>query len=163
VKSVATRYEAKGIEAEFEPASRRRVLRNKLGIVRVQDMQEAESEALLAVEDWAVQHFAVTHRFTTKDLRDLHRQWLGDIYSCAGQYRTVNLGKGNFSFAAAAQVPRLMAGFERKELTHHTPCEGMGQNQLISALARTHGEFVLIHPSTPFGRETAAADGCWPY
>lgn len=39
------RYGAQGSEAEFEPGSRGRVLRNLLGITRVRDMNEAESQA----------------------------------------------------------------------------------------------------------------------
>ena len=37
------KYEAHGVQAEFEPASRNRVLRNLLGIVRVRNMEQAES------------------------------------------------------------------------------------------------------------------------
>lgn len=141
-----TRYEAHGIEAEFEPGSRGRVLRNKLGIRRSRDMEQAESEALLAVQEWAVAHFDAGHRFTAMDVAKLHRQWLGGIYAWAGEYRQVNLAKGDFMFAAAAQVPRLMAEYERKELAVHTPCEGMDKARLVQALAITHAELVLIHP-----------------
>ena len=43
---MATRYETKGVQAEFEPGSRGRVLRNLLGIIRARDMALAESQAL---------------------------------------------------------------------------------------------------------------------
>lgn len=49
-------------------------------------------------------------------------------------------------FAAAAQVPRLMREFDGTELARRTPCTGMGLDRLTTALARTHGELVLIHP-----------------
>ncbi|MEI7870204.1 MAG: Fic family protein [Candidatus Methylumidiphilus sp.] len=141
-----SRYDARGIETEFEPGSRGRVLRNQLGVQRSRDMDQAESEALLTVQDWAVAHFDAGHRFTAEDIATLHRQWLGGIYPWAGEYRQVNLAKGDFMFAAATQVPRLMAEFERKELTLHTPCEGMDEKRLVLALATTHAELVLIHP-----------------
>lgn len=140
------RNEATGIEAEFEPGSQGRVLRNRLGIRRVGDMQQAESDALLAVTRWAVGHFDIAHRFTAADLCDLHRRWLGGIYEWAGLYRGVNMAKGGFMFAAAPQVPRLMAEFERKELAAETPCADMDTARLASALARTHAELVIIHP-----------------
>ncbi|MEP6939140.1 MAG: hypothetical protein ABI846_05205 [Rudaea sp.] len=38
---------AQKAEAEFEPGSRHRVLRNRLGIRSVREIQEAESDALL--------------------------------------------------------------------------------------------------------------------
>lgn len=63
-----SRYDAHGIETEFEPGSRGRVLRNKLGIQRSRDMEQAESEALLAVQDWAIAHFDAGHRFTAEDI-----------------------------------------------------------------------------------------------
>jgi cell filamentation protein len=44
------RYRAEGIENEFAPGSRGRVLRNRCRIVRVREMQLAESVALLEVQ-----------------------------------------------------------------------------------------------------------------
>lgn len=68
------RYDATGLQAEFEPGSRGRVLRNRLGIRRVGDMQQAESDALVTVTRWAVGYFDIAHRFTAEDLCELHRQ-----------------------------------------------------------------------------------------
>jgi cell filamentation protein len=52
---VASRkYDAAGPETEFEPGSRGRVLRNMLGIMRVRDMEEAESQALELAQETAV-------------------------------------------------------------------------------------------------------------
>lgn len=140
------RYRAEGTQAEFEPGSRERVLRNRLGITRVRDMQRAESDALLAVQEWAIGHFDADHRFTADDVVLLHRQWLGGLYAWAGEYRQVNVSKGGFMFAAAAQVPRLMEIFGAAELADHTPCAGQSEASLVAALARTHAELVLIHP-----------------
>lgn len=143
---MSTRYDAGGGETEFEPGSRGRVLRNRLGIRRVGDMQQAESESLLVVQNWAVARFDSGHRFTAADIRELHRQWLGGIYGWAGAYRGINIAKGGFMFAAAAQIPRLMADFERGELSMWTPCAGMDEARLLTALTRTHAELVIIHP-----------------
>lgn len=140
------RYETGGNEVEFEPRSRRRVLRNRLGIASVRNMEIAESDALLAAQEWLVRHYTATHRFTADDLRAMHRRWLGGIYDWAGTYRGVNIGKAGFMFAAAPQIPRLMAAFERDCLAVDTPCADMADGRLITALARTHAEFVLIHP-----------------
>lgn len=141
-----TRYDPHGAQVEFEPGSRGRVLRNLRGIRRVTDMHVAESAALDAVQEWAVGHFDSAHRFTANDICELHRRWLGGIYEWAGEYRNVNIAKGGFMFAASAQVPRLMAEFERKVLREETPCTGMEPEQLAEALAHTHAELVLIHP-----------------
>nr|VFJ60850.1 MAG: Fic/DOC family protein [Candidatus Kentron sp. DK] len=45
-----------------------------------------------------------------------------------------------------AGTPRLMMAFEEKELARFTPCNHMDEPALIQALARVHGEIVLIHP-----------------
>ena len=39
-----------------------------------------------------------------------------------------------------------MGDFEREVLAAHTPCDGMDDARLLSALARTHAELILIHP-----------------
>ena len=141
-----SRYTATGIEAEFEPGSRGRVLRNRCGISGVRAMQFAESRALEAVEEVLLTRFAAGHRFTADDVRRIHRLWLGDIYQWAGEYRNLNIAKGGFMFAAAQQVPRMMNEFEVRFLRSLTPCAGMGEAELVATLARTHAELVIIHP-----------------
>jgi cell filamentation protein, protein adenylyltransferase len=72
--------------------------------------------------------------------------WLGDIYPWAGNYRTVNIGKGGFQFAHAPLIPKLMAVFSKEVLRRHTPC-GAGPDVAIArSLAEVHAELILIHP-----------------
>jgi hypothetical protein len=52
----------------------------------------------------------------------MQRLWLREIYVWAGEYRQVNMTKGEFMFAAANQVPRLMEEFGRGPLREYTPC-----------------------------------------
>ena len=144
--ALAGRYDAAGVEAEFEPGSRQRVLRNLLGIRSVREMEQAESDALLVVQEGMVDRFTRDHRFTSDDIRELHRSWLGGIYSWAGEYRSVNIAKGDFYFAAAMQVPRLMQELERKQLSSCTPCRTSDSEEFAMALAVVHAELVLIHP-----------------
>lgn len=143
---MASRYDAGGPQAEFEPGSRGRVLRNRMGIRRVREMQHAESDALVTTQNALLDVYTLDHRFTASDIRQIHWLWLAPIYAWAGEYRTVNVSKGGFMFAAAGQVPRLMQDFERRELAQETPCQGMDNGRLARALARTHAELVLIHP-----------------
>ena len=79
---MSRKYAATGPEGEFEPGSRGRVLRNLLGITRVRDINEAESQALELAQDAALDQYGPSHRFTAKDIRTLHRLWLGPIYPC---------------------------------------------------------------------------------
>ncbi|MBL6752253.1 MAG: Fic family protein [Nevskia sp.] len=140
------RYQALGMESEFEPGSRKRVLRNLLGICLATDMKAAESNALLVAQNRVVAQFDVDHRFVAADICELHRTWLGGIYRWAGEYRNVNIAKGDFHFAAAAQIPRLMDELEERQLARHTPCKAGSLNDIAFALAVVHSELVIIHP-----------------
>lgn len=140
------RYAAHGPEAEFEPGSRNRVLRNLLGIRSMRAMARAESQALLSAQERLVDSYSSDHRFVADDIRGIHRAWLGSIYSWAGEYRSVNVSKGGFHFAAAREVPRLMRDFEQRELANYTPCRFPAELEIVRALAVVHAELVLIHP-----------------
>ncbi|RNF82248.1 Fic/DOC family protein [Montanilutibacter psychrotolerans] len=140
------RYVVDGSEGAFQPGSRGRVLANRPGIVRVREMQRAETQTLLALTDALLDEVGVAQRFTTNDLRDWHRRWLGGVYPWAGDYRQVNMGKGGFQFASAHLIAGLMTTFQRDVLAECTPCEGMDEASLSAAMARTHAEFILVHP-----------------
>ncbi len=141
------RYDTSALpEAQFEPGSRGRVLKNLLGIKRKRDMDEAESKALKIAIDKLLGTYSKNHRFKEADIRKMHRIWLGKIYEWAGEYRQVNVSKDDFPFAAAKQIPVLMAEFEKEPLFKHTPCTFESMGWIIQALAEVHVELVLIHP-----------------
>ncbi len=140
------RYQARGTEAEHEPGSRGRVLRNLLGIRSARAMAEAESVALLEATERLTHEVRVDQRLTADDIRHIHRSWLGAIYPWAGEYRSVNLSRGELTFAAAREVSRCMAELERGPLADHTPLEPAPLDELAGALALVHAELVLIHP-----------------
>jgi cell filamentation protein len=78
-----------GIQTETEPGSRGRVLRNRLGIRRKWDTDRAEYEALVHAQEAYLERVSPDTRFTARLLRQMHRDWLGEIYGWAGDYRTV--------------------------------------------------------------------------
>lgn len=142
-----SRYDISSLpEAQFEPGSRGRVLKNKLGIKKKREMDEAESIALKDAVDRLLTMYEENHHFTTNDIKTMHKIWLGEIYEWAGEYRQVNVSKGDFPFAAAKQIPFLMAEFEKDSLREHTPCNFKLLERVIQALAEVHVELVLIHP-----------------
>jgi len=109
-------------------------------------MDAVETQALSEAMDSFFRSYDRGHRFSESDLRDMHAVWLADIYEWAGAYRQVNVSKGDFPFAAAARIPELMHDFSSGVLAEHTPCTFATRARVISALAVTHTEFVLIHP-----------------
>lgn len=143
---MTSRYDPSGVQAEFEPGSSGRVLRNLLGIKRVGDIKEAESQALLLAQAQATKQYGDDQEFTAKDVCDLHRMWLGPIFSWAGEYRTVNIGKRGFQFAHGPLIQGLMAELERGALSEFTPCRPTPDDQVAEALAIVHAELILIHP-----------------
>jgi cell filamentation protein len=154
------RYDTSGlVEAQSEPGSRGRVLRNLLGIKSARKMDDAEAAALKAAMDIFVATYDEQHRFTADDICEMHRRWLGGIYAWAGEYRQVNISKDAFPFAAASRVPALMEDYGRKVLGQHTPCRAAEHRKIARTLAETHVELVLIHP---FREGTAASHACSP-
>jgi len=141
------RYDVSGLsEAQFQPSSDGLVLKNLLGITLSAEMDAAEANALIDAVDRLVRSYDEEHRFTANDICELHRVWLGGIYAWAGEYRQVNVSKGDFMFAAAGRIPALMAEFERDALARCTPCKFETTEEIVGALAETHVELVLIHP-----------------
>ena len=141
------RYDVSALpEAQFEPGSNEQVLKNQLGIRSPREMDDAEARALERAMVGLVGHYREGHRFTAADIRAIHKSWLGEIYEWAGEYRQVNVSKGDFPFAAATRVPSLMEAFERDVLARCTPCNSKKRADIVGALAETHVELVLIHP-----------------
>lgn len=133
-------------EAQFEPGSRGRVLKNLLGIRRKGEVDEAEARAQSRALEELIGRYDVDHRFTAEDVSEIHRVWLGEIYPWAGRYRQVNISKGNFSFAASAHIATLMKELENGPLKHYTPCLFKSHDEIAHALAVVHTELMLIHP-----------------
>ena len=140
------RYTPRGVEAEFEPGSRGRVLRNHLGIRSSREMAARESRALVASIARLAKEVREDQRFSAGDIRTMHRTWLGEIYPWAGDYRQVNVSKPGLLFATAREIPRLMANLESGPLTELTPCRSTVLDEQARAIGIAHAELVLIHP-----------------
>lgn len=141
-----SRYDAAGDQGAFEPGSGDQVLRNQLGVTSPEEMDEIELDLLAQLYQAVLVEDLPDRTLRVADLMTWHRRWLGNVYGWAGTERSVNMGKGDFQFAAAAQIPRLLAVFERDYLARFTPCHGVGDAALAEAVAVTHVEFILIHP-----------------
>ena len=144
---MSDRYDASGLsEGQFEPGSNGHVLANRLHITGPAEMAAQELERLEQLYDYVLDVVTLDQRLSVQDLCAWHRRWLGDIYDWAGGYRSVNMGKDGFSFAAAAQIPRLMDKFDEDVLARYTPCQSMSEQGLAEAIAVVHVELILIHP-----------------
>ena len=140
------RYDIAGSQGAAQPNSQDNVLENRLGITRLEDMNEAELVLLQKLYVSVLQDQLPPGRVSVLHLKRWHKHWLGNVYNWAGQYRTVNMSKDGFPFAPAAQLPRLMQIFDTQYLARHTPCKGMQTTELAEAIAVIHVEFILMHP-----------------
>jgi len=134
------------IEAQYEPGSHDRVLRNKLGITSPDEMDRREKEEQLRAIDELTEMFDNNHRFTAADICTMHKVWLGNIYEWAGKYRQLKMHKEDFSFAYPEQIPKLLDEFEKGLLREFTPCHFKTHDTIAKALAVVHTELVIIHP-----------------
>ena len=133
-------------EGQFQPGSEDQVLLNRLGITDPAEMDDVELILLEELQAGLLGEIEIDQSIKVSDLCNWHKQWLGTVYAWAGQYRTVNMQKNDFMFAAAKFLPKLMDQLEKDCLSIHTPCEGFGIAQLLDALAICHVELIIIHP-----------------
>lgn len=142
-----SRYDTSSmIDAQIEPGSGGRVLKNLLGIKRKREMDQIEGLEQRRALDELIRIYEQDHRFTTADIRRIHQLWLGNVYEWAGECRHVNVSKGCFMFAAAEHIPQLLVEFEHGPLREYTPCNFVEKERIAHALAVVHVELVLIHP-----------------
>ena len=132
-------------EGQFQPGSNDTVLLNRLAITNPDEMDEIELELLNELTNNLLEEIEVEQVISCTDLREWHRRWLGNIFSWAGEYRSVNMAKDGFQFASAHLIPNLMNDFEKRFLNKYTSCSGKNEDELIEALAVVHIEYILIH------------------
>lgn len=133
-------------EDQYEPGSNGMVLCNRKGIVDAVIMGEAETNALWQALKNLISTTTADQAFTVADICAMHHLWLKGIYSWAGKFRSVNIGKGGFEFAQARYISALLDEFEQKQLKVYTPCCFKTMEEISHALAEVHVELMLIHP-----------------
>jgi len=153
-KPKRNRYTTNGlIENQYEPGGK--VLKNKLGIRKQGEMEQAEAKAFRKTQMHFYKLFLEdpSPPITAVLIKGIHRHWLGKIYECAGSYRRVNLSKEEITFPPASlqdgspNIPRLMEEFEKDILARYAPLrKGEDLIKLARAIAVVHGEFEMIHP-----------------
>lgn len=122
------------------------VLQNRLGLTDPDRINEEELVRFVRAEEQAIEYLSPDTIFSAQYLLDLHQNAFGEIYDFAGKYRTVNLSKEGFSFAAAAHLPENMAAFEVEFLDPINNNEMEDDNSLLMHIAAMHAELLFIHP-----------------
>ena len=133
-----SKYETGATEGE--------VLQNKLGLTDLDRINEEELVRFVPAEEHAIETLSPDTIFSAQYVLELHQSAFGEIYEFAGKYRTVNLSKEGFSFAAAAHLPENMAAFEEEFLSPINNNEIEDDDSLLMHVAAMHAELLFIHP-----------------
>jgi len=122
------------------------LLKNKLGIINKEELDTTEKQTLISAYKTAALEYSSTHVFTEKDVKYLHKLFLGEVYQWAGLYRTVDLSSSDIRFCHAAYVEKNMSAFsdDLSKLSPFTP--DLTKKEILSKLALIHGELIIIHP-----------------
>lgn len=89
------RYDTSGlVEAQYEPGSDNRVLRNLWAITDPVEMERVETRELARLTEQCLDEVEPGQRFTADDICRMHRDWLSSVYPWAGCYRQVTMSKG---------------------------------------------------------------------
>ena len=121
------------------------VLRNKLGITDDRTLQRVEADLTRA----ALQELAVSHLPGDYDLAHLlafHRAIFDDLYSWAGQVRTVSIAKPGAVFAAPMFIESY-ADDVFAQLRHEDYLRGLARGEFVKRAAHYYAEINAIHPA----------------
>src|SRR5690606_4270925 len=141
-----SRYHIAGSQGALQAGSNDQALKNKLGLTRAVDIDEAQLVLLQKLYESVLRDHLPPGRISVLHLRRWHKRWLDNVYDWAGQYRTVNMSKDGFPFAPASQLSRLMQEFDTQWLDGYAPGSGMARLALIEAIATLDVELILMHP-----------------
>jgi len=131
---MSDRYDTSGSsEGRYQPGSDEKVLLNKLNITDPSEMEDIELDLLEQLTEALLKEVSEDQQIISDDLCEWHRRWLGNVYEWAGQYRSVNMLKDNFHFAASHLVPKLMQDLNDKFLACDTPCNEMDEEQWMKS------------------------------
>lgn len=118
-------------------------LRNRLGITDADELAVLEAD-LTATRITEIETSGLPGGFDLAHLRSIHRLVFGDLYSWAGELRTVDISKGSSLFCLARFLPAAAAQvFDELALVRR---EVRADSELPAALADWYADLNALHP-----------------
>lgn len=118
------------------------VLKNRLNLTDASELEQVEAEITALRAETLEPQF---ERFDAARFRQIHRHLFQDIYEWAGEYRTVDISKGQTRFCTASRIEqeldRLFLQLEQAEWL----C-GLQLDDLIPRVADFYCEINIVHP-----------------
>jgi len=122
------------------------VLKNKLGITNSQVLSDVETILLNDSYDFFINKLQNKGLvFDVKLVFDIHKFFLGTLYSWAGSIRKVNISKGESFFVPSVYIPNALDYFEGI-LKKNMPIKGDNKSIVVKKIALIACEFNVIHP-----------------
>ena len=119
------------------------VLRNHFGVGDAEDLAALEYIATAGrMVLWHRKNVAETDL----DPRALHREVFGDVYSWAGEYRTIDIRRGGSAFLWQSEVDRAMTETRAAALRLAAGGRGYDDPRLAWELSRIYVRYNQIHP-----------------
>jgi cell filamentation protein len=129
------------VDPYIDPVTR--VLRNRLGIGRAEELAAAERELTYAAV-YRIERRPLPGGYDLDHLCAFHREIFRDIYSWAGQVRTVAIARTD-PFALPRHIVSYSAGvFEA--LAAERQLRGLAFDAFVERLAHYYGEVNAVHP-----------------
>ena len=120
------------------------VLQNSFGFRAQTDLSKAEARITVLRLD-QIQRRPVAGKFDLDHLQDIHRHIFRDVYSWAGQLRTVSMSKGASLFCRhefiASEGMRIFGQLRQENMLRSLPQDGF-----CDRLAYYFGEINALHP-----------------
>ena len=122
------------------------ILKNKLGIKEQKALEDIEtilfSDSYKHFFDFSIKKKL---KFDLKLIFQIHKYFLGTLYSWAGKIRTVEISKDGILFCSSSQIRNSLRDFE-KNLRNNMPSAKDTKRIVSEKLAIIHCEFNAIHP-----------------
>jgi cell filamentation protein len=140
------RYDTRGNpEAEYVDGART-VLVNKLGIMSLGVLQEAEEEGLATAYRSLLKEVRADTPLTCEVIRNAHWLIFSDLYEWAGKWRTVWISKPGATWPPPDFLEASMREYEKSVLLRHAASALADDDEFCRGAAEIQGEFLVIHP-----------------
>ncbi len=120
------------------------ILKNKLDLRDSNKLFELERQIVLA-KSYILRQNLKTHTFTKQHFINIHKFLFEDLYPFAGEFRTENISKGNFTFAnweyIDIELTRLL-----DELKSENYLANLNKQNLAKRLSYYLSELNVLHP-----------------
>lgn len=134
--------------SDFDPylVSPDGVLKNLVGADSFSQLARAEADLCHARITQLEDHQLVAPSRDSDEIKGLHKHLFQDVYEWAGEFRTINMRRGDGQlFAPCDHIPWLLDN-TLAELGRNNNLKGYDQEDFVASLCRFYDELNHIHP-----------------